>query len=174
MESLLFISLILIGTLFLLISLITLIVGLAKKSSKLKKTALGIGVVPIFCFGLIFFWYLIVIPSFNETEMEEFAGTYVLNDSIQNLSNENNGQTTLILLSNGTYKFDGIKNFGLEKNGNWRTGGVDRMFEFDVQNGSKYATPSDSGDRLSLSFEYQMRNDKNDSKNIKEIIFIKK
>ena len=76
LESLLFILLIFIGGIFLLISLIVLLFGIFKKSQKLKKIAFGIGTVPIMCFGLIAFWYLIAVPSFNKSEMEEFSGTY--------------------------------------------------------------------------------------------------
>jgi hypothetical protein len=43
--------------------------------------------VPILCFGLIFFWYAIVVP-FNNNQMEDFAGVYVPHKSATEL-NEN-------------------------------------------------------------------------------------
>ncbi|WP_047548462.1 hypothetical protein [Psychroserpens sp. Hel_I_66] len=176
LESLLFIFLICVGGLFLLISLIILTIGLIKKSSKLKKVAFGIGVVPILCFGLIIFWYAIAVPSFNNNLMEDFAGVYIPHKSATEFLNENGvteNELKLTLYSDGTYKFDGIEGFGLEKIGTWKTGGIDGQFEFHDENGSlsEWASPSGSGDESSLSFEYQL--DEDDWQNRKSILFIK-
>jgi energy-coupling factor transporter transmembrane protein EcfT len=177
LESLLFIFLICFGGLFLLISLIILLIGIAKKSSKLKKIALGIGVVPILCFGLIFFWYAIVVPSFNNNQMEDFAGVYVPHKSATEFLNENvitKTELKLTLYSDGTYKFDGIKGIELEKKGTWKTGGIDGLFEFRDEYGrlSEWASPSGSGKESALSFDFKI--DKKDRTNTKIILFIKK
>lgn len=49
----------------------------------------------------------------------------------------------LILLEDGTYKFEGMKGFRLEKNGTWKTGGIDGHFEFYNNNESliEFASP---------------------------------
>jgi len=150
LESLLFIFLIFIGGLFLLISLIVSIIGLAKKSSNLKKVAIGIGIVPILCFGLILFWYAIAVPSINENQMEDFAGVYVPYKSATKFLNENGitkNELKLTLYSDGTYKFDGIEGIAIEENGTWKTGGIDGLFEFYDEDGSlsQWVSPSDSG-----------------------------
>jgi energy-coupling factor transporter transmembrane protein EcfT len=177
LESLLFIFLICFGGLFLLISLIVLLIGIAKKSSKLKKIALGIGVVPILCFGLIFFWYAIVVPSFNNNQMEDFAGVYVPHKSATESLNENvitKNELKLTLYSDGTYKFDGIKGIELGKKGTWKTGGIDGLFEFRDEEGrlSEWASPSGSGKESALSFDFKI--DKKDRTNTEIILFIKK
>ena len=107
--------------------------------------------------------------------MEDFAGIYVLHKSAEkvlDLKQLENKNPELILLSNGTYKFDGIEGVGLEKNGTWKTGGIDGMFEFNVGHGTEWASPSGSGNESALSFEYQM--DEDDWENIKSILFVKK
>jgi hypothetical protein len=166
-----------VGGIFLAISLIFLIIGLIKKSSKLKKVALGIAIVPILCFGLIAYWYMIAIPSFDKNQMEDFAGTYVPNSSGKELLATNGLKTNeskLILLSDGTYKFDGIDGIRLEKSGTWKTGGIDGLVEFHDKDGSilEWASPSGSGDDSALSIEY--RQDEDDWQNTKSILFVKK
>jgi energy-coupling factor transporter transmembrane protein EcfT len=175
LESLLFIFLICFGGLFLLISLIVLLIGIAKVL-KLKKIALGIGVVPILCFGLIFFWYAIVVPSFNNNQMEDFAGVYVPHKSATEFLNENvitKTELKLTLYSDGTYKFDGIKGIELEKKGTWKTGGIDGLFEFRDEYGrlSEWASPSGSGKESALSFDFKLIKRPN---KYKIILFIKK
>lgn len=176
-EGLLLIILIFFGGLFLIISLITLLIGFVKKSSKLKKFACGIGVVPILCFGILMYWYLIAIPSFNKSQMDDFVGIYVPNDYAQELLTQNGLATNeikLILFSNGTYKFDTIQGVELEKSGIWKTGGIDGMFEFHNNEGRliDWGIPSGNDNNSTLSFEYQI--DKDDWKNNNRILFIKK
>ena len=175
LESILFIFLIFVGVIFLAISLITILTGFVKKSRKIKNIGLGLGVIPIICFGLITAYYLIILPSAHENQMEDFAGTYVLHNSAEqvlDLKQFENKNPELILLSNGTYKFDGIEGVGLEKNGTWKTGGIDGMFEFEVEHGTEWVSPSGSGDESALSFEYQM--DEDDKANTKSVLFVKK
>lgn len=176
-ESLLFIILIFFGGLFLIISLITLLIGFVKKSSRLKKIACGIGIIPIVCFGIIMYWYLIAIPSFNKSQMDDFVGIYVPNDSAKELLTKNGLATNeikLILYSNGTYKFDTIQGIELEKSGTWKTGGIDGMFEFHNKDGRlvDWGIPSGNDHSSTLSFEYQIKKD--NWKNNKRILFIKK
>jgi 4-amino-4-deoxy-L-arabinose transferase-like glycosyltransferase len=140
LESLLFIFLILIGGTFLIISLIVLLIGVNKKSSKLKKIALGIGIVPIMCFGLIAFWYIIAVPSFNNSEMEEFSGTYEI-QTIEKGTDKSNSK--LNLFADGTYKYIGEENVRIAKRGTWKTGGIDGHFEFYDENENliEFASP---------------------------------
>lgn len=175
LESLLFMFLIFLGGIFVIISLVVILIGLGKKSFKLKKIGLGIGIVPILCFGLIALYYLLILPSLHKNQMEDFAGTYVLHNSAEQImaKKELDSQSPkLILLSDGKYKFDGIEGVGLEKSGTWKTGGIDGMFEFDVKHGTEWASPSGSGKDAALSFDYQ--NNEDDWENTERIMFVKK
>lgn len=177
LESIIFIFLTLLGGLSLLISLIVLIIGLIQKSSKLKKIAFRIGMVPIFCFGILIFWYQIAIPWLNRNQMEDFSGTYVLSNSSKIMLRENGLVTSeieLTLYSEGTYNFYGIEGVVLEKSGIWKTGGIDGLFQFYDQNGniSGWASPSGSGDKSALSIDYQ--NNKGDLIRSERILFIRK
>jgi hypothetical protein len=78
--------------------------------------------VPILCF--IFFWYAIVVPSFNNNQMEDFAEFMFPHKSATEFLNENvitKTELKLTLYSDGTYKFDGIKG-RTRKKGTWKTG----------------------------------------------------
>ncbi|WP_405397564.1 hypothetical protein [Maribacter sp. Asnod2-G09] len=175
LESLLFIFLIFVGGIFLVISLIVLLIGLGKKSSKLKKIGIGIGIIPILCFGLIALYYLVILPSLHKNQMEDFSGTYVLDNSAEQIMSKkelDSQYPKLVLLSDGTYKFDGIEGVGLEKSGTWKTGGIDGMFEFDVKHGSEWAIPSGSENDAALSFDYEI--DEGDWENTERIVFVKK
>lgn len=154
LESILFILLILIGGLFMVIALITMLIGIIKKSFTLKKTALTITIIPVLCWGSIAFWYLVTLPSFNKSEMKDFAGTYTPNTSF-NASKRGINESKLILSEDGTYLFDGLKGIGLKKQGTWKTGGNDGLVEFYDKNGnlSEWATPYENNHKL--SFEYQ-------------------
>lgn len=107
--------------------------------------------------------------------MEDFAGTYVLHNSAEQIiveKEQDSQYPKLILLSDGTYKFDGIEGVGLEKSGAWKTGGIDGMFEFVVNNGSEWAIPSGGENNAALSFEYEI--DEGGWENTKRILFVKK
>ena len=140
LESLIFIFLIFVGGVFLIVSLIFLLIGAIKKSSKLKKIALKTGIVPIMCFGLIAFWYMIAIPSFNNSEMEEFSGTYEIQTADKRIDKT---KTKLKLFADGTYKFIGEENVKIAKSGTWKTGGIDGHFEFYDENENliEFASP---------------------------------
>jgi len=163
LESLLFIFLIFVGEVFLIISLIVLLFGTIKTSSKLKKIALRIGTVPILCFGIIAFWYMIVIPSFNKNEMAEFSGTYEIQTSEKGIKKDN---SKLKLFANGTYQFNGNKNIELGKNGTWKTGGIDGYFEFydKSKNLQEFASPFGGDGNEKIIFNLYDTN---------ELIFIK-
>lgn len=131
LESLLFLFFILVGGIFFIISLIFFLLGAVKKSSKLKKIASVIGFFPILCFVLFVSWYTIAIPSFNNTQMEKFSGTYEIETIAKGIEKTN---TKLNLFTDGTYKFIGDKNVGIAKSGTWKTGGIDGRFEFYDEN----------------------------------------
>lgn len=164
LESLLFILLVLVSGLFIFIALIVMITAFIKKSSALKKTAFKIGVIPILCWGLIAVWYLITLPLIHKSEMENFAGTYTLDSSDGESFKSNKrktGGSKLILYDDGTYLFEGREKIGLKKQGTWKTGGTDGLFEFYDKNGnlSQWASPYDKDDNYSLSIEYQKGQD---------------
>ena len=120
LESLVFMFLIFIGGISLLFSIIFILYALISNNKRRIKTSLYSLSIPIFCFGLIFFWYGIMVLSFNNSEMKDYSGTYI--NEISNLEIE--------LKEDGTFIADSIPKLELTKTGTWKTGGVDGMFEF--------------------------------------------
>ncbi|KYH06715.1 hypothetical protein A1704_23160 [Chryseobacterium cucumeris] len=172
LESLLFILLLSVSALFIVIALIVMLIAVIRKSSALKKTALKISIIPILCWVLIAIWYLITLPSIRKSEMENFAGTYILNSSDNGSLKKSKSRINgfkLILFDDGTYLFDGHEKIGLQKHGTWKTDGTDGLFEFYNENGnlSQWATPYGNDNNYSLSIEYQKGQDS------KTILFVK-
>ena len=164
LESLIFMILTFIGIIGLIISIIILLVGAIKKSRKVKKIGIGIGIIPILCFGLIALWYVFAIPSFNKSQLKDFSGTYLPYKSAEKLLKENGlfeKPNRLILKSNGTYLFDSIPGIGLQKKGKWETGGIDGLFIFYDKNNNQieYGSPSGSGMDCGISFRFQQNED---------------
>lgn len=152
------------GIIGLIISVLIILIGLIKKSRKLKRVGIGIGIVPVFCFGLIAFWYMIAIPSLNKSEFDDFSGIYTLNESAEKLLSENGllkKKHFLILKSNGTYTFDSITGIKLRQSGKWKTGGIDGNFMFYDNNGNliDFGMPSGSGNSCGLSFQFRPNKD---------------
>jgi len=164
LESLIFMILSFIGIIGLIISVITLLVGIINKSRKIKIIGIGIGFVPILCFGLIALWYMIAIPSFDKSQLQDFSGIYSPSNSAKKILLENgiiNKSNQLILKSNGTYLFDSIPGVRLHKNGKWKTGGIDGNFIF-YNNSDKqidFGFPSGSGMKCGISFQFQLNED---------------
>jgi len=151
-----------IGIIGLIISVIIILIGLYKKSRKLKRIGIGIGTVPILCFGLIAFWYMIAIPSFDKNELKDFSGIYKPHKSAEKLLKENGlFKNQLILKSNGTYLFDSIPGIGLHKSGKWKTGGIDGLFIFYDNNDTQieFGSPSGSGMNCGISFRFRLNED---------------
>jgi hypothetical protein len=164
LESLIFMILSFIGIMGLIISVITLLVGIIKKSRKVIKVGIGIGIVPILCFGLIALWYMFAIPSFNKSELKDFSGTYFPHKSAEKVLKENGlfeNKNRLILKSNGRYLFDSIPGIGLHKSGKWKTGGIDGLFIFYDNNDKQieFGSPSGSGMDCGISFQFQPNED---------------
>ena len=164
LESLIFMILSFIGIIGLIISVIIILIGLYKKSRKLKRIGIGIGAVPILCFGQIAFWYMIAIPSFDKNELKDFSGTYEPHKSAEKLLKENGlfeKSNQLILKPNGTYQFDSIPGIRLPKSGKWETGGIDGVFNFYDNNDKQigFGSPSGSGMNCGLSFRFQPNED---------------
>ena len=164
------------GIIGLIISIIILLIGLLKKSKNLKRIGIGIGLIPIFCFGMIALLYIIAIPLFNISELKDFSGTYSPNKSAEKLIRKkklNNSQNFLILNENGTYIFDSIPGINLWKTGKWETGGIDGQFVFYNNKGKQidFGMPSGSGKECGISFQFRI--DKNDLFRTKSIYFNK-
>lgn len=122
LESLLFMFLIFVGSAFVFISFFTVIFGFFAKHKNALKIGKYLFLIPIFCFGLIYFWYNIAVPSFNKSQQKEFSGTYKLDNSLSDIK--------LYLNADGTYYYDSIPNMRIPKKGLWKTGGIDGYFEF--------------------------------------------
>lgn len=159
LESLLFMTLIIIGGIALILALIIISYGFYIKEKSLRNIGFAIGLIPVFCFGLIVFWYGIAVSSFNNNQMNDYVGTYLLTPSSKDLISKNsksNEPSELVLHSDGTYEFDIIEGINLDKNGTWETGGIDGHFMFYdkseklVDSGS----PAKNGADYTLSFIY--------------------
>ena len=176
LESLIFMSLSFIGIIGLIISVIIFLIGIFKNSKKLKRIGIAIGTIPLFCIGIIAFWYIIAIPSLNSKELKDFAGTYSPHKSAEKLLRKSDlieERNYLILKENGTYIFDSIPGINLRKSGKWETGGIDGQFIFYDNKGNQidFGSPSGSGKDCGISFRF--REDKDDFFKTKSIYFKK-
>jgi len=177
LESLIFMILSFIGITGLVISILILLVGLIKKSRKLKITGMIFLMLPIFSYGLITFWYKIVVPNSNDKLANEFVGIYSTHNVKSKKFLKRNGlfdkERFLTLKDDGTYEFDSIPGVKLWKSGKWKSGGIDGAFEFYNDKGDNvdYSYPFGSGDNCGLTFHYRP-NDK-DFKSTEQIALIK-
>ncbi|MDP2068767.1 MAG: hypothetical protein Q8K04_07350 [Lutibacter sp.] len=177
LESLIFMILSFIGIIGLIISIIILIIGLIKKSRKLKMTGMIFLMIPIFCYGLIYFWYNKVIPNSNDKLSNEFVGKYSTHKIKSKKFLKRNGlfdkERFLILKADGTYEFDTIPGVNLWKTGKWKTGGIDGAFEFYNEKGEKteFGFPFGSGENCGLEFDFRPNN--KDFRNTEQITLIK-
>lgn len=166
-----------IGIIGLIISIVIILVGLIKKSRKLKMTGMILLMIPIFCYGLIAFWYKIIIPNSNDKLSSEFVGVYSTHKIKSKKFLKRNGlfdkERFLILKVDGTYEFDSIPGVDLWKKGKWKTGGIDGAFEFYNEKGEniEFGFPFGSGDNCGISLHYRP-NDK-DFTSTENITFIK-
>lgn len=107
------------GIFFVIISMVILIVGLIGMKKKTIKIGLWSLSLPAICFGIIFFFYGVLVPMSNKSQMKDYSGTYLSED----------GKYTLTLKNDGTYISDSIPELRIHKNGIWKTGGIDGMLE---------------------------------------------
>ena len=166
-----------IGIIGLIISVLILLIGLIKKSRKLKILGIGIGAVPLFCFILLSIWYGVLKPSSYNNQMKDFAGTYYPHESAIELLKENDlfdKSNRLVLKENGTFEFDSIPGVNLTKIGKWETGGIDGHFNFYDNTGVQinFGMPSGSEENCGLKFHF--RENEDDFFEIKELYFIKR
>ena len=159
-ESIIFMILSFIGIIGFIISIIVLLIGLIRKSRKLKMTGIVLLMIPVFCYGIIQFWYKVIIPNSNENISEDFVGVYSTHKIKSTKFLKRNGlydkERFLKLKGNGTYEFDTIPGVGLWKKGRWESGGMDGVFNFYDENGNliEWGSPSGSGNNCGISFEY--------------------
>ena len=144
LESLLFLILIIAGAFFALVSFVIIGLGLLSNSKTTYKVGLWTLSVPAICFGIIFVFYAVVVPWSNEKAMEEYSGTYILDNMEVHV--------TLVLGEDGTYACDKIQGFPFSKTGTWKTGGIDGLFELREANGDlhfmQHGINPDSGNRM--------------------------
>lgn len=164
LESLLFMALMIIGGAILILTIVIIGYGIYIKEKSLRNIGFAIGLIPTFCFGLIAFWYGIAIPSFNDNQIHDYAGTYLLSSSSKDLisnNSESNQTIELILHIDGTYEFDITKGIQLEKNGTWETGGIDGNLMFYNKSGEliDFGLPGKNGADHTLSFIYRSNPD---------------
>ena len=117
LESFLFIVLLIF---LVIIAIVFLVIGLLSKNEKLTKIGIySFFGAPIFIVLLYIFWYSVVIPRANKSQMKEYSGMY----------KSEKGNFIIELKSDGNYISDSIPKLRIHKKGKWKTGGIDGMFE---------------------------------------------
>ena len=149
-----------IGIIGFIISIIILLIGLIKKSRKLKMTGMVFLMIPVFCYGIIQLWYKVVIPNSNDNISKDFVGIYSTHKIKSTKFLKRNGlydkERFLTLKANGMYEFDTIPGVRLWKKGRWESGGMDGEFNFydENENFIERGSPSGSGNNCGISFGF--------------------
>jgi len=162
LESLIFIVLVFLGVGSLIFSIFFILFALIKNEKYLIKGSFYSLAIPLFCFGLIFFFYSVIKPMSNYSQMEVYSGNYISED----------GNFNMVLNSDGTYVSDSIPKLRIYRKGIWKTGGVDGYFEFYDNNGKglSHVWPSSTkSNKRQLIFDISNKN----SSRRKKIKFIK-
>lgn len=153
-----------VGIIGLIFSIIITAIGIIKNSKQMKYGGLLILIIPLFSYGIIFFWYGLIISNFNNTEMSEYSGKYHSNSLKSKIflrdNNLSEREYSLKLNNNGTYQFDSTAGINLWKIGNWETGGVDGSFYF-YNNEDKLVEiiyPLGTNEFYKLKFQYSSLN----------------
>jgi hypothetical protein len=133
LADLFFIILILIGFITAIPATILIISGVIKKVRPTVTIGLFMLIVPVICFGLFFWFYLIYIPNINDKRIIEFSGQYRVD--LTSSYNENkikfsNAIYYMTLNTDMTFKLDSIPDMAFWGKGNWDPDGIDGQFEF--------------------------------------------
>jgi hypothetical protein len=161
LESLFFISLVIIGTLTLAGVVFLYLIGLVNKSNGLKKISSYFLIIPGSCFGLIALFYFIIQPlSFSGLANQSTGKYYVADvsppDYFENIQ-VNTKDFSLILNNDGSFSVDSIPGLGIPRSGLWNTGGIDGMFEFKDINGNIEDFASHYGSKEDFILEFRIK-----------------
>ena len=115
-ESFLLLIFFIIGGIASLFAVFFFVIALIRRSKTMFYLGLGISVVPLFLYGLTFWYYNIHMSGQYQQEQTNYLGTYVLQ------SPHSNEELTLILYSNNAFEIDRIKGFTFSGKGFWKAG----------------------------------------------------
>ncbi|MCP4135076.1 MAG: hypothetical protein GY754_29140 [bacterium] len=163
-----FILLIFIGLFALIASIILLIIGLARKSKRLKTVGLSLLTIPLFCWGLFYLYYGVIIPEHDRQQEIEYSGTYITDQSGSYNKNKRpfrGKKYRLILNEDKTFELDKTPYIDFHGKGTWEAG--DEYFHFINNNGEiiERVSPFESNGKKKIIFHLYDE--------IKEVRFIK-
>ena len=133
LESILLIIFFIIGGLAALLALFFFIVAIVRHSKSMFKIGLAITIVPLFLFGVIFWYYDIHIPILNWQIEKSYAGKYVMipEGDPYHPSYIYGSNPRLILNRDGSFHLDSNHFSRFSGRGTWRSGATDDgQFEF--------------------------------------------
>ena len=132
-EGIILIIFFIVGGLTTLLALFFFVLAIVRQSKTMFKIGLGITVVPLSLFALIYCFYYIHIPNLNRKNDKAYAGTYVM--ILTNDSGDANGvyrqQPQLVLKEDNSFHLDKNHFTSFYGEGTWKSGATDDgQFEF--------------------------------------------
>ena len=118
-ESLLLIIFFIVGGLAVLLAIFFFVIVVIRKSKSMLYLGLGLSIIPLFLYGLTFWFYDIHLPKQYKQEEINYLGTYEL----QNFQPNKNFRLTLY--SNNIFEIDNIKDLNFSGKGIWKAGQTD-------------------------------------------------
>lgn len=146
-EGLILIIFFIIGGLTALLAIFFFVIALVRRSKTMLYFGLGISIVPLFLYGLSFWFYDIHIPALNQKEEMQYVGTY-LSDTGKEITENglpDKEAFKLQLYSNNTFQLERNEYLNFSGKGTWEADKTDDgKFTF-KNNGSIvfWATPYD-------------------------------
>lgn len=158
-ESLLFIFFCIIGLVALTISVVLLAISLFRSSKYLLKIGLIALVISVFSFGLIYWYYFIMIPSGNAEIRKEYIGKYRLEEiTSTDISNTIVPDSSyFLILENSGFLADSVPGLNLPKRGIWETGWIDGHFAFKKDNIGNIFPAIPSNKKLTFSEDFESK-----------------
>lgn len=153
LESLLFLGLSISGLIGAFAALTYLIYGLFKKDHSSTRTGLLLLLLPGLCFGLIYWWYEIHNPAYDQQLQVEYSGTYTaLLPAFLTEPDDSLGLNCyqLTLFSDGTFELDNTPGLSYWGTGTWETGYIDGQFVFYDLKERMIATGMPSGNQITI------------------------
>jgi hypothetical protein len=161
-EGIILIIFFIIGGLTALLALFFFVIAIIRQSIRIFKIGLTIAVVPLFLYGLTYWFYDIHIAKLNKQEEKEYIGTYVMvSPTANDLSAAYGQQPKLVLNADNTFQLDKNDFTAFNGKGTWKAGVTDDgQFEFkDAGNSIVFwATPSNKNKlEIDKNFDSEQR-----------------
>ena len=137
-EGIILIIFFIIGGLTALLALFFFVIALVRQSKTMFKIGLAVCIVPLFLYGLTYWFYDIHIPTLNKQTEEKYAGTYIMTHSDDDTTTYLDVRLTLN--SDNTSQIDKNNFTDFTGDGKWKSGATDDgQFEFkDNSNSIKF------------------------------------